>query len=116
MGLEVGGYNEEPDWPKMGPSMLVATCLILAIRTAKWPARVHKTSSDTDLESEIEYAHKLASRVFSTLITKTLGYVSSQAKTLVSAGRRGQSEMRPTDKEIAEKRYTAKQFLDTIGE
>jgi hypothetical protein len=38
MGLEVGGYDSEPDWPKMGPSMLIATCLILAIRTAKWPA------------------------------------------------------------------------------
>ena len=24
MGLEVGGYNSEPDWPKMGPSMLIA--------------------------------------------------------------------------------------------
>jgi hypothetical protein len=70
MGLEVGGYNKEPDWPKMGPSMLIATCLILAIRTAKWPARVHETASDTDLDSEIEYAHKLASRMFSTLITK----------------------------------------------
>jgi hypothetical protein len=54
----------------MGPSMLIATCLILAIRTAKWPARVHETASDTDLDSEIEYAHKLASRMFSTLITK----------------------------------------------
>jgi hypothetical protein len=54
----------------MGPSMLIATCLILAIRTAKWPARVLETASDTDLDSEIEYAHKLVSRMFSTLITK----------------------------------------------
>ena len=70
MGLEVGGYDSEPDWPKMGPSMLIATCLILAIRTAKWPAIWHETASQTALDAEIEYAHRLASRVFSTLIAK----------------------------------------------
>jgi hypothetical protein len=70
MGLKVGGYNSEPDWPKMGPSMLIATCLVLAIRTAKWPPRWHETASDTELDREIEYAHRLASRVLSTLIAK----------------------------------------------
>jgi len=70
MGLEVGGYNSEPDWPKMGPSMLIATCLILAIRTAKWPPQWHETASDPNVDSEIEYAYRLASRVFSTLIAR----------------------------------------------
>jgi hypothetical protein len=70
MGLEVGGYSTEPDWPKMGPSMLIATCVILAIRTAKWPPRWDKTASDTELDTEIEYAHRLAGRVFSTMIAK----------------------------------------------
>jgi hypothetical protein len=37
-GLEVGGYTDRPDWPKVGPSLLISTCLILAIRTAKWAA------------------------------------------------------------------------------
>ena len=70
MGLEVGGYHDEPDWPKMGPSILIATCLILAIRTAKWPPKWDKTASHTELDSEIEYAHRLASSVFSMLISK----------------------------------------------
>jgi hypothetical protein len=35
MGLDIGGFHERLDWPKMGPSLLIATCLILAIRTAK---------------------------------------------------------------------------------
>ena len=39
MGLDIGGYEDHPDWPKMGPSLLIATCLILAIRTAKWTVR-----------------------------------------------------------------------------
>jgi hypothetical protein len=38
MGLEVGGYTDRPDWPKLGQSLLIASCLILAIRTAKWTA------------------------------------------------------------------------------
>ena len=35
MSLDVGGYHDRPDWPRMGPSLLIATCLIVAIRTAK---------------------------------------------------------------------------------
>jgi hypothetical protein len=35
MGLDVGGFHDCPDWPKMGQSFLIATCLILAIRTAR---------------------------------------------------------------------------------
>ncbi len=30
-----GGYHDRPDWPKMGPSLLIATALIVAIRTAR---------------------------------------------------------------------------------
>jgi hypothetical protein len=35
MGLNVGGYMDKPDWPKLGPSLLIATALIVAIRTVK---------------------------------------------------------------------------------
>jgi hypothetical protein len=80
MGLEVGGYNTEPNWPKMGPSMLIATCLILAIRTAKWPVIWHETASNTNLDSEIEYAHRLAARVFSTLMAKHPAMFPSRQK------------------------------------
>jgi hypothetical protein len=66
MGLEVGGYMDHPDWPKMGPSPLIAICLILATRTAKGPAQWHEIASDTELEKEIEYARLLAGRVLST--------------------------------------------------
>lgn len=71
MGLEVDGYNQCPDWPKMGPSLLIATCLILAIRTAKWQARGPTTASDMDLETEIEHAAHLAHRVLSKLVAKS---------------------------------------------
>ena len=34
MALEVGGYDDVPDWPRMGPSLLIATCLISQLRVA----------------------------------------------------------------------------------
>jgi hypothetical protein len=36
MGIEVGGYHERTDWPKMGPSLLISTALIVAIRASRW--------------------------------------------------------------------------------
>jgi hypothetical protein len=71
VGLEIGGYNEEINWPKMGPSLLIATCLIVAIRTAKWTARSESsTASDFELEREIEHAAHVAGRVLSHLVSK----------------------------------------------
>lgn len=69
-GLDVGGYEQRPDWPKMGPSLLIAASLVLAIRTAKWPPRGKGgTTSDRELEVEIENAVQLAGRVLSTLVS-----------------------------------------------
>lgn len=69
--MQIGGYNKEPDWVKLGPSLLVASCMILAIRTAKWAARCSsETTSDRGLEVEIDHAIHLASRVLSALIGK----------------------------------------------
>lgn len=68
-GLDIGGYEQRPDWPKMGPSLLIASCLILAIRTSKWPPRSGGgTTSERDLEVEIENAIHLAGRVLSALV------------------------------------------------
>ena len=73
MGLEVGGYNDRPDWPKLGPSLLIATSVILAIRTAKWPAVFDKSTSHPELDREIDFAAHLASRVLSALMSKREG-------------------------------------------
>lgn len=68
MGLDIGGYTEKPDWPKLGPSLLIATCLIVAIRTARWPARQEDTTSDRELDVEIEHAARVAGRVLARLM------------------------------------------------
>lgn len=68
--MEIGGYNEQVDWPKLGPSLLIATCLVVAIRTAKWPAQVSEHVSSVDLDKEVEFAAHVAGRVLSHLVAK----------------------------------------------
>jgi hypothetical protein len=68
MGLDIDGYEQRPNWPKMGPSLVICCVLVLAIRTAKWPPRsVGGTTADRDLDVEIENAIHLAGRVLSSL-------------------------------------------------
>ena len=68
MGLDIGGFTDRPDWPKLGPSLLIATCLIVAIRTAKWPAIADASTSGSDLDKEIDFAAHVAGRVLARLM------------------------------------------------
>ena len=54
----------------MGPSLMIATCLILAIRTAKWSSTWDPLTGDASLDTEIEYAAHLAGRVMATLCSR----------------------------------------------
>lgn len=65
--MEIGGYKDVPDWPKMGPSLLIATALIVAIRTAKWSATIDARNSNCELNREIDFAAQVANRVLSHL-------------------------------------------------
>jgi hypothetical protein len=73
MGLEIGGHSAEPDWPKLGPSLVIATCLIVAIRTAKRPPVAAEHSSDPELDREIDFAAYVAGRVLAVLVGKKSG-------------------------------------------
>ena len=35
-GSQVGGYRREVDYQKLGPALIIASSLVLAIRTARW--------------------------------------------------------------------------------
>jgi hypothetical protein len=52
----------------MEPSLLISTCLILAIRTSKMSAIHNAQFSATELDTEIEYAAYLAGRVLAILV------------------------------------------------
>jgi hypothetical protein len=55
----------------MGPSLLIATRLTLAIRTAKWSARpADSTASNVNLEREIEHAAFLVGRVLARVVSR----------------------------------------------
>src|SRR3569833_6546 len=56
MGLDVGDYHDRP-------SLLIATCPILAVRTAKWRPRSGNPLSEGDLEIEIDFPAHTANRV-----------------------------------------------------
>ena len=72
--MQVSGYEQRPDWPKLGPSVLIATALIVAIRTAKWAAQSKgdQRLSDTDIEldREISFAARISIRVLHELLRR----------------------------------------------
>jgi len=61
----------------MGPSILIATALIVAIRTAKWAAKASgdplRSNVDGDLDREISYAASITLRVMHELMKKHEG-------------------------------------------
>lgn len=74
--MEVIGHNTGPDWPKLGPSLLIATALVVAIRTARWAANAPDTGLadvDADLDKEVAFAARVADRVLHALLRKHPG-------------------------------------------
>lgn len=50
--------------------MLIATCLVVAIRTAKWPPREENSTAGADMADEIHFAASLVARVMGALVSK----------------------------------------------
>jgi hypothetical protein len=55
----------------MGPTLVIASGLILAIRTAKWPRVVVDTASQVEWDAEVEQSVKIAHRILSHLLAKS---------------------------------------------
>jgi hypothetical protein len=73
--VEVIGHNTDPDWPKLGPSLLIATALVVAIRTARWAKAPGVGLSDVDpeLDGEVDFAVRVVDRVLHALLKKLPG-------------------------------------------
>ena len=67
----VGGYNKKVDSSKLGPTLVIATSLILAIRTAKWPIATDLTTSIPEWGAEVERSVRIAKLVLSHLLAKS---------------------------------------------
>lgn len=56
----IGGIRKEVDYQKLGPALVVAARLVLAVRTARWPATHSDGLADVDWQKEIEHSARIA--------------------------------------------------------
>jgi hypothetical protein len=75
--MKLAGYKLRPDLSRMGHALLIASALILAIRTAKWPA-LDENLVSSELDQEIDYAVLLATRTLSRLIQQKVSMFPSR--------------------------------------
>lgn len=72
--MKVVGNERRPDWPKLGPSIIIATALIVAVRTAKWVAQssgdAQFSDADVALDKEVSFAARISIRVMHELLRR----------------------------------------------
>ena len=66
-GMRIGGFRQEIDQQKLGPALLIASSLVLAIRTARWNPTHSDGLANVDLEKEVEHSVRIAKIVMSHL-------------------------------------------------
>jgi hypothetical protein len=69
-GAKVGGHWREVDHQKLGPALLIASSLVLAIRTARWSPTHSDGLSNADWEKEVEHSVRIAKTVLSHLTSR----------------------------------------------
>lgn len=69
--MQIAGYHKQPDLSKMGPTLIIASSLILAIRTAKWPCVELDMASNREWDKEVEQSVRMAHLIMNHLLTKS---------------------------------------------
>jgi hypothetical protein len=69
----VGGYRKEVDQQKLGPALLIASSLILAIRTVRWDATTSDAVSSVEWDREVNHSVRIGRIVLSHLISRYPG-------------------------------------------
>jgi hypothetical protein len=69
-GSRVGGYRAEIDQQKLGPALLIASSLILAIRTSRWLPTHSDGLANMDWEKEVEHSVRIGRVVLSHLTAR----------------------------------------------
>jgi len=70
IGTRVGGSRKEVDQRKLGPALLIAANLVLAIRTARWTPTNSDGLAHMEWEKEIEHSVRMAKIVLSHLTSR----------------------------------------------
>jgi hypothetical protein len=87
--VEVIANRTGPDWPKLGPSLLIATALVVAIRTARWAAKAPGeglADVDADLDKEVAFAARVTDRVLHALLRKHPGLFPQKKEPIYAPG------------------------------
>jgi hypothetical protein len=66
----IGGVRKEVDYQKLGPALLIASSLVLAIRTARWPATHSEGLADVDWQKETEHSARVARAMLTHLTSR----------------------------------------------
>lgn len=69
-GSKPGGYRREVDYQKLGPALLIASSLVLAIRTARWTATHSDGLANPEWEQEVEHSVRIGKIVLSHLTSR----------------------------------------------
>ena len=69
-GRQVGGHRREVDFQKLGPALLIASSLVLAIRTACWSPTHSDGLAHVEWDTEVEHSVRIAKIVLSHLTAR----------------------------------------------
>jgi hypothetical protein len=84
--MKVTGYEQQPYFARMGPTLLIASALILAVRTARWAATLDESLVSPELDAEIDYAVLLATRILSRLLKQKASMFPSRREPRYAPG------------------------------
>ena len=66
----IGGFRKEVDDQKLGPALVIASSLVLAIRTARWPATHSDRFAEVDWQKELECSARIAKAMLTHLTSR----------------------------------------------
>jgi hypothetical protein len=66
----VGGVRKEVDYQKLGPALLIASSLVLAVRTARWPATHSEGLAAVDWQKEVEHSARITKAMLTHLTSR----------------------------------------------
>ncbi|WP_158790789.1 hypothetical protein [Granulicella sp. L60] len=69
-GSRAGGYRREVDYQKLGPALLIASSLVLAIRTTRLDPTHGDGLANIEWENEVEHSVRIAKIVLSHLTSR----------------------------------------------
>ncbi len=69
-GPQIGGHRREVDYQKLGSALLIASSLVLAIRTARWSPMNSDGLAHVEWDKEVEHSVRIAKIVLSHLTAR----------------------------------------------